>query len=111
MGAFTHEESEFFKVANTPEHPWPVREVNAKVKSWVERLGHIWVEGQLTQVNMKPSWKLSYLTLRDTEAEASVQVTCATTLLRGASLCDGDRVIAYAKTSLRHRFPHTIFVR
>ena len=97
MGAFTHEESEFFKVANTPEHPWPVREVNAKVKSWVERLGHIWVEGQLTQVNMKPSWKLSYLTLRDTEAEASVQVTCATTLLRGASLRDGDRVIAYAK--------------
>ncbi|WJZ02205.1 exodeoxyribonuclease VII large subunit [Corynebacterium freiburgense] len=97
MVAFTHEESEFFKVANTAEHPWPVREVNSKVKSWIERLGHIWVEGQLTQVNMKPSWKLSYLTLRDTQAEASVQVTCPTTLLRETSLRDGDRVVVYAK--------------
>ncbi|MDO5076426.1 exodeoxyribonuclease VII large subunit [Corynebacterium sp.] len=84
-------------MATTAEHPWPVREVNAKVKAWIERLGHIWVEGQLTQVNMKPSWRLSYLTLRDTEAEASVQVTCPTTVLKGTSLRDGDRVVIYAK--------------
>lgn len=97
MGTFTHNESEFFKVTTTPDSPWPVREVNTKVKSWIERLGHIWVEGQLTQVNMKPTWKLSYLTLRDTQAEASVQVTCPTSLLRDSVLRDGDRVVIYAK--------------
>lgn len=85
--------------ASTPDSPWPVREVNAKVKGWIEKLGHIWVEGQLTQVNVKPTWKLSYLTLRDPEAEASVQVTCPTSLITASStpLKDGDRVVVYGK--------------
>ncbi|WP_233195517.1 exodeoxyribonuclease VII large subunit [Corynebacterium sp. 13CS0277] len=79
--------------------PWPVREVNAKVKAWIERLGHIWVEGQVTQVNAKPSWRLSYLTLRDPEEEASVQVTCSTSVLTGMAtpVKDGDRVVVYGK--------------
>ena len=58
--------------ASTAESPWPVARVNDTVKGWIERLGWLWVEGQLTQVNMKPNWKLSYLTLRDPEKEASV---------------------------------------
>ena len=68
------------------ENPWPVREVNSKVKAWIERLGSVWVEGQLAQVNMKPSWRFSYLTLRDVEAEMSLQVTCDTALLQNAPL-------------------------
>ncbi|MEJ5997160.1 exodeoxyribonuclease VII large subunit [Corynebacterium sp. H130] len=85
--------------ATSPENPWPVREVNAKVKSWIERLGHIWVEGQLTQVNFKPTWKLSYLTLRDPEAESSVRLTCSTSLLQNLPSLpqDGDRVVVYGK--------------
>ncbi|GAB2505558.1 Exodeoxyribonuclease 7 large subunit [Corynebacterium atrinae] len=80
---------------STAEAPWPVRTLNAQVKAWIQRLGTVWVEGQLTQVNMKPTWKLSYLTLRDTESETSVQLTASTSLLRGlaAPLKDGDRVI------------------
>lgn len=85
--------------ASTPDNAWPVREVNAKVKTWIERLGHVWVEGQITQVNMKPSWKLSYITLRDPEVEASVSVTCDTSLIRSlpTPLADGDRVVVYGK--------------
>ena len=81
------------------ENPWPVREVNFKVKAWIERLGSVWVEGQLAQVNMKPSWRFSYLTLRDVEAEMSLQVTCDTALLQNAPapLRDGDRVVVYGK--------------
>lgn len=84
---------------NAPESAWPVRELNSKVKSWIERLGHLWVEGQITQLNMKPSWKFSYITLRDPEAEASVQLTCATSLLHSlpSRLQDGDRVVVYGK--------------
>jgi exodeoxyribonuclease VII, large subunit len=89
-------------VSNEPtsaENPWPVREVNSKVKAWIERLGSVWVEGQLAQVNMKPSWRFSYLTLRDVEAEMSLQVTCDTALLQNAPapLRDGDRVVVYGK--------------
>lgn len=84
---------------NAPESAWPVRELNSKVKSWIERLGHLWVEEQITQLNMKPSWKFSYITLRDPEAEASVQLTCATSLLHSlpSRLQDGDRVVVYGK--------------
>lgn len=83
----------------SPERPWPVRDVNAKVKGWIEKLGHVWVEGQLTQVNIKPTWKLSYLTLRDPEVEASVQITCPTSLVQSfpTPLNDGDRVVVYGK--------------
>ncbi|AGF72017.1 exodeoxyribonuclease VII large subunit [Corynebacterium halotolerans] len=85
--------------ASTPEAPWPVRELNAKVKGWIQRLGWLWVEGQLTQINAKPSWKLSYLTLRDTETEKSVQLTCPTNLLQSSPspLRDGDRVVVHGK--------------
>lgn len=85
--------------ANNAESAWPVRELNKKVKSWIERLGQIWVEGQITQVNMKPSWRFSYITLRDPEAEASVSLTCNTSLLASlpAPLKDGDRVIVCGK--------------
>ncbi|MDN6461213.1 MAG: exodeoxyribonuclease VII large subunit, partial [Corynebacterium flavescens] len=85
--------------ASTPETPWPVGKVNEQVKGWIERLGYLWVEGQLTQVNVKPSWKLSYLTLRDVEQEKSVQLTCPPDLIRGldAPLKDGDRVVVHGK--------------
>lgn len=85
------------KKQTTAEEPLPVREVNQLVKGWIERLGHVWVEGQLTQINVKPTWKLSYLTLRDVEAQSSVQLTCPTELVSGAHLNDGDRVVVYAK--------------
>ena len=87
--------------ANSAESAWPVRRVNESVKGWIERLGWLWVEGQLTQINMKPSWKLSYLTLRDTEIEQSIQLTCPTNLLRSMTtpLKDGDRVVIHGKPS------------
>lgn len=85
--------------ANTPDTPWPVGKVNDQVKGWIERLGFLWVEGQLTQINVKNTWKLSYLTLRDVEQEKSVQLTCPTNLLRSlpTPLKDGDRVIIRGK--------------
>jgi len=73
--------------------------VNDQVKGWIERLGYLWVEGQLTQINFKPTWKLSYLTLRDVQQEKSVQLTCPSSMLQSLSapLKDGDRVIVHGK--------------
>lgn len=84
---------------NSPESPWPVGKVNDQVKGWIEKLGFLWVEGQLTQINIKSTWKLSYLTLRDVEQQKSVQLTCPTDLVRGLAtpLKDGDRVVVYGK--------------
>lgn len=74
-------------------------QVNDQVKGWIERLGYLWVEGQLTQINYKPTWKLSYLTLRDVQQEKSVQLTCSSSMLHKlpTPLKDGDRVIVHGK--------------
>lgn len=87
------------QAANSPDTPWAVHELNTKVKQWIERLGHVWVEGQVTQVNMKSTWKLSYVTLRDVDQEMSIQVTTSTATLRDlpTPLRNGDRVVMYGK--------------
>ncbi|WP_342319442.1 exodeoxyribonuclease VII large subunit [Corynebacterium mayonis] len=84
---------------NTADNPWAVAELNHKVKVWIEKLGWLWVEGQLTQVNMKPTWKLSYLTLRDTQHQASVEITASTQMLRSlpTPVKDGDHVVIHGK--------------
>ncbi len=86
---------------STPESPWSVAKLNSSVRGWIDRLGWLWIEGQLTQVNTKPSWRFSYLTLRDTQEQASVKLTCDTSLLtRMASpVKDGDRVVVMGKPS------------
>ncbi|EEI17698.1 exodeoxyribonuclease VII large subunit [Corynebacterium lipophiloflavum] len=86
---------------SSPENPWPVARLNSTVKKWIERLGWLWVEGQLTQINVKPTWKMSYLTLRDTQEQVSVQLTAETSLLRSLAtpLKDGDRVVVLGKPS------------
>lgn len=83
----------------TFENPWSVSTVNTEIKGWIERLGYLWVEGQLTQINMKPSWKLSYLTLRDVNQEMSVTLTAPTQLLQNlpTPIKDGDRIVVYGK--------------
>ena len=84
---------------STAETPWSVSKLNTSVKGWIERLGYLWVEGQLTQVKTKPNWSYSYLTLRDTQAEASVELIADTRLLTSMStpLNDGDHVIIHGK--------------
>ena len=86
---------------SSPESPWSVAKLNTSVKGWIERLGWLWIEGQLTQINTKPTWRFSYLTLRDTQEQASVQLTADTTLLTGMQvpLNDGDRVVVFGKPS------------
>lgn len=93
------------QAANTPETAWPVSQVNDQIKGWIEKLGVIWVEGQLTQINVKPTWKLSYLTLRDVEKEASVQLTCPTNLLQSldSPLQDGDLIVVRGKPAFYTR--------
>ena len=84
---------------SSPENPWSVSRLNNSVKGWIDRLGWIWVEGQLTQVNSKPTWRISYLTLRDTQAEVSVPLTANTSMLRAMTRPpkDGDRVLVHGK--------------
>lgn len=87
------------QTASSQDQPWSVSVTNSKIKGWIQRLGHVWVEGELAQINAKPNWKLSYLTLRDIEHEASVELTCPTDLIyrHNPPLTTGSRVVCYGK--------------
>ncbi|ONM50623.1 exodeoxyribonuclease VII large subunit [Nocardia donostiensis] len=87
--------------ANTAEHPWPVRSVAIKVAQWIDRLGSIWVEGQITQMNLRPGTRTAFLVLRDPSADMSLSVTCDPALIRSSPipLQEGSRVVVYGKLS------------
>ncbi|GAY13149.1 exodeoxyribonuclease VII large subunit [Pseudonocardia sp. N23] len=85
----------------SPESPWPVRTVARKISEWVDRLGAVWVEGQLAQVTARPGTGTAFLTLRDPAADVSLQLTCPVALVRegGPAVAEGNRVIVHGKPS------------
>ncbi len=89
--------------ASTAEQPWPVRTVARKVAGWIDRLGAVWVEGQLTQVNARPGTGTAFLVLRDPAADVSLTLTCPIGLVRGTAtnpvvpVIEGSRVIVHGK--------------
>jgi exodeoxyribonuclease VII large subunit len=83
------------------EHPAAVRTVAQAVAGWIDRLGPIWVEGQVAQLSRRPGAGMVFLTLRDTAADLSVTVTCSRRVLDAAepAITDGDRIVVWAKPS------------
>lgn len=87
------------KKGSTPDSPWSVKETNTAVANWINRLGYLWVEGQISEMKYKPTWALSYLTLRDTQDEVSMELTCESSLLARlpTPIRQGDRVLIHGK--------------
>lgn len=87
--------------ASTAEKPWPVRTVARKIGDWIHRLGTVWVEGQVTQINSRPNTQTAFLTLRDPSADVSMSVTCPNWLIREMEppLREGASVVVHAKPS------------
>ncbi|GAA3965660.1 exodeoxyribonuclease VII large subunit [Gordonia caeni] len=86
---------------NTADNPWPVRTLSLKLADWIHRLGQVWVEGQLTQINRRPGTRTAFLTLRDPAADLSLSLTCDPDLLRRSEvpLTEGARVVVYGRPS------------
>ncbi|SFO00396.1 Exodeoxyribonuclease VII large subunit [Geodermatophilus obscurus] len=84
---------------SSPEAPWPVRTVARKVAEWIGRLGEVWVEGQVAQLNRRSGAATVFLTLRDPAADLSVPVTCARDVADrpGLELTEGARVVVRAR--------------
>jgi exodeoxyribonuclease VII large subunit len=84
------------RLDNSPEEPLPVRVVAQEIGKWIARLGEIWVEGQIAQLTRRPGVPTQFLTLRDTDANISLTVTCPRGLLDD-SITEGSRVILRAR--------------
>jgi exodeoxyribonuclease VII large subunit len=87
--------------ATSAEEPWPVRTVARKIQAWIDRLGAVWVEGQLTQVTARPGTGTAFLVLRDPAADVSLNLTASTAMVRGAvpPLAEGARVVVHGRPS------------
>ncbi|MCL2803299.1 MAG: exodeoxyribonuclease VII large subunit [Micrococcales bacterium] len=83
--------------ASSPEQPWPVHVVSGHVKGWVEKLGWVWMEGQVVQLNHRPGASMAYAVLRDPNQDASVDLTMFTGVLSGLELQQGHKVVVNAK--------------
>ena len=85
----------------TAESPAPVRAVANAVAQWIDKLGGVWVEGQIAQVNRRPGVNTVFMTLRDTVADISVTLTCARSLFDSMNppLVEGASVVVHARPS------------
>ncbi len=85
----------------SPESPAPVRQIANAIAGWVDRLGAVWVEGQVAQINRRPGVGTVFMTLRDAVADISVPVTCSRVLFDGLNppLVEGASVVVHAKPS------------
>lgn len=85
----------------SPESPAPVRQIANAIAGWIDRLGAVWVEGQIAQVSRRPGMQTVFLTLRDSVADISVPVTCSRVLFDGLNppLVEGASVVVHARPS------------
>ncbi len=86
---------------NSAENPFPVRAVAIRVAGWIDRLGTVWVEGQLAQITMRPNSKTVFMVLRDPAADMSLTVTCPRDMVANApvKLDEGTQVVVCGKPS------------
>jgi len=84
---------------SSADAPWPVGQLSAKLKDYVDRLGQVWVDGEIAQ------WGISggnvYGKLKDVSMDATVSFviwsSVRATLAEG--LGQGDRVTALVKAN------------
>ncbi len=86
---------------STPETPAPVRAVSNALSQWIDRLGAVWVEGQVTQFTRRPGMATVFVTLRDSVAAVSVQVTCPRAVWDSMNppVVEGGSVVVHARPS------------
>ena len=81
------------------ETPLPVGEVSRLIGGWINRLGAVWVEGQITELSRRPGAGVVFMTLRDPSHDISLRVTCYRQTFDAVAdvVSEGARVVVYAK--------------
>jgi len=79
------------------ESPASVRAVTEAIKEYVERLGPIWIEGEISELNER-SGMMAFIRLRDASVDMSISVMCHKSVIAAAQpLPANTRVVVYAK--------------
>ncbi|MDO5721922.1 MAG: exodeoxyribonuclease VII large subunit [Actinomycetaceae bacterium] len=79
----------------TQDNPWPLRLLAQNLEAYIGRLDPLWIEAQVVQYNQRPGTRMSFLTVRDLQADASMDMTAFSNVIAGApGLQAGARVVA-----------------
>jgi len=79
------------------EAPWPVGRLASELKGYIDRLGEVWIEGELTQWNARQSGV--FAKIKDLQQDATLGLTVWTRTIPDAAgaFKPGDRVVVRAK--------------
>ena len=83
----------------TPEQPAPVRQIATLLQQYVDRLGAVWVEGQIAQLNRRQGMSTVFLTLRDPIGDVSLTVSCPRQVVDSADppVVEGASVVVHGR--------------
>ena len=99
----------------SPERPVPTRHGDRDVYSvasfnqglagWINRLPHVWVEGEVTELRRQPGWAYAFWTLKDLHGNAAVPVRMPGGLFDRLAppLRAGDHVHVHGRAELFER--------
>jgi exodeoxyribonuclease VII large subunit len=79
---------------STEHSPWQVSQLSKSLKDWIEKLGSVWVEGELQSFQECPTG--IFASIRDLDVEAAVEIhSFASNMAQiEVGLRQGDRVVA-----------------
>ncbi len=83
----------------TLDRPAPVRQIATLLQQYVDRLGAVWVEGQIAQLNRRQGMSTVFLTLRDPLGDVSLTVTCPRQVIDSADppVVEGASVVVHGR--------------
>jgi exodeoxyribonuclease VII large subunit len=85
---------------NSEEKPLPVRVISEAIGEYISRLGQVWIEGELSEVKVRPGSSMVYMRLRDLQSDMSLSIMChRSTFDAAGELADNARVKINAKAS------------
>ncbi len=85
---------------NSAQEPLPVRVISEAIGDYLSKLGPVWIEGELSEVTVRPGAQMVFMRLRDTSADMSLSIMCHKSVLEAVNpLPANARVVMYSKVS------------
>ena len=82
------------------DSPVPVRVVSEAIGDYLSRLGAVWIEGELSEVTIRPGAQMVFMRLRDTSADMSISIMAHKSVVEAVQpLPQNARVIMHSKVS------------
>ncbi len=83
----------------SPEAPAAVRTISRMLSDWVNRLGAVWIDGQVAEYRPRPGARFHYFVLRDTDVDMSLSVKADAGVIGRLDppLSEGQRILVHAR--------------